>query len=69
LRLGNQLQLELDVQQNAFRNLTLASKINLGKYVEIMEQNTENQKALSHSPREDKTHHYSGDDLINSMRS
>jgi hypothetical protein len=54
LRLGNQLQFERDVEQNTFRNLTLASKINLGKYVEIMQQNTGNQNALSHSPRRDK---------------
>lgn len=33
-----------------------------------MQQNTKNQKVLSHSPRKDKTHHYSGDDIINCMK-
>jgi hypothetical protein len=34
LKLRNQLQFKLDLEQNTFRNLTLASTVNQWKYVE-----------------------------------
>jgi hypothetical protein len=49
LKFGNQLQLKSDLQQNTFWSLTLESKVNLLKCVEILKHNAEIQtSALSH---------------------
>lgn len=47
LKLVNQLQFKCDLNRNTLRNLTLANKANLRKYVEIVNHNTENQKSAS----------------------
>jgi hypothetical protein len=45
LRLGNQLQFKCDSEQNTFRNLTLASKVNLWKCVEIVQHSMKSQES------------------------
>jgi hypothetical protein len=58
LKLRNQLQFKCDLEQNTFWNLTLGSKVNVWKCVEIGQYGTENQKsALSHFRSKVETKH------------
>jgi hypothetical protein len=49
LKLGNQLQFKRGLEQNTSKTLTLASNVNLWKYMEIVQHSTEHQRsALSY---------------------
>jgi hypothetical protein len=57
-KLGYQLQFQCDLERNAFRNLTLASKENLWKCVERVQNIVENgNSVLSHfRPKAERGH-------------